>query len=462
MLSSVIYNIKGGILMPDQDPDPEGNSILIQLLFLVFLTMVNAFFACAEMASVSVNKNKIKMLADSGNKKAQLIQKLLEDPTKFLSTIQVAITLSGFFASASAATGISKQLGETITSLNIPYGEQIALVLVTIILSYTTLVFGELVPKRIALQKAEQLSLFCARPVMVVSTIASPFIKFLTGSTNLVLRLFGMKTENLEEQISREEIRSMVEAGQVNGVFNKTEKEMINSIFAFDDKLSREIMTPRTDVYAIDIDDPISSYLDELLEVRHSRIPVYREDVDNIIGILYIKDFIIEAKAKGFEHVNIEGILHKPYFVPESKNIDELFKELQESKKYIAILIDEYGGFSGIVTVEDLVEEVMGDIEDEYDEEEPKIEMIDKCTYIMDGLVTIDDLNAELGLNISSENHDTISGLLIDMIGTIPEEDDFRVIELDNLVFKLESVKEKRIDKVKLCIADEICDKEQE
>lgn len=436
--------------------DPDGTSIFAQLMLLIFLTCVNAFFACAEMATVSVNKNKIKMMVESGNKKANLIQKLLEDPTKFLSTIQVAITLSGFFASASAATGITKILGKWMSSIGTPYSDQISMVIITIILSYFTLVFGELVPKRIALQKAEVISMFCVKPIMYVSKVASPFIKLLSGSTNLILRILGMKTENLEEEVSREEIKSLVEAGQMNGVFNKTEKEMINSIFEFDDKLAKEIMTPRTDVYAIDIDDLVDNYVDELLETKHSRIPVYQDDIDNIIGVLYIKDFIIEAKAKGFKNVNVSTILHKPYFVPESKNIDELFNELQACKKYIAILIDEYGGFSGIVTIEDLVEEVMGDIEDEYDEDEPKIEKIDKNTYIIDGLVGIDDLNDQLDLKISSENHDTISGWLIDYIGTIPEEDDNRIIEIDNLVFKLESIKEKRIEKIKLCITDEI------
>lgn len=438
------------------DNDPDGTSIFTQLLLLLILTLVNAFCAGAEMATVSVNKNKIKMMADSGNKKAVLIQNLLEDPTKFLSTIQVAITLSGFFASASAATGISKLLGNWLNSIGVPYSDNISLVLITIILSYVTLVFGELVPKRIALQKAEAFSLFSVKPIIYFSKIVAPFIRLLSASTNLILRILGMKTENLEEEVSREEIKSLVEVGQVHGVFNKTEKEMINSIFEFDDKLAKEIMTPRTDVYAIDIDEELANYVDELLATKHSRIPVYRDEIDNIIGVLYIKDFILEAKAKGFNNVNIASILHKPYFVPESKNIDELFNELQASKKYIAILIDEYGGFSGIVTVEDLVEEVMGDIEDEYDEDEPKIEKIDNNTYIIDGLVSIDDLNDELDLKITSENHDTISGWLIDYIGTIPEEDDNRVIEINNLVFKLESIKEKRIEKIKLCMIDEV------
>ena len=248
------------------DETPGTTNVISQLLFLLILTIANAFFAGAEMATVSVNKNKIKMLAENGNKNAQLLQELLKEPTKFLSTIQVAITLSGFLASASAATSFSAPLDILMTKLGIPYGETIAIIIVTVVLSFFTLVFGELVPKRIALQKAEAISLFTVKPVLFISRLTSPFIKLLSFSTGLVLQVLGMKAENLEENISKEEIKSMVEAGQANGVFNETEKEMINSIFEFDDILASEIMIPRTDVYSIDIDASISEYLDELLE----------------------------------------------------------------------------------------------------------------------------------------------------------------------------------------------------
>lgn len=432
------------------DSDPGGDNIFIQIIILIALTLVNAFFAGAEMATVSVNKNKITMLAEKGNKKANLILQLLEEPTKFLSTIQVAITLSGFFASASAATGISKKLADSLAYFNFAYTEQISLVVVTIVLSYFTLVFGELVPKRIALQKAEFFSMFCIKPVMAISKIASPFIKFLTLSTNVTLKLVGMKSENLEEEISKEEIKSLVEQGKEQGVFNKIEQEMINSIFEFDDKLAREIMTPRINVFAIDIEEPAESFIDELCKVTYSRIPVYEGKIDNIIGVLYIKDFFRAARKNGFENVDIRSILHKPYLVPENKNIDELFREMQHKKKYFAVLINEYGEFSGVVTIEDLVEEIMGDIEDEYDKNSPQITKIDDYTYLVDGLVTVDEINSKLNLEIESENYDTISGLIIETIGTIPHEDDFRKITLDELVFELVSVKEKRIDKLKL------------
>ncbi len=434
------------------DSDPDGDSIIFQIIILILLTFINAFFSCAEMATVSVNKNKIKRLAESGNKKADLVQKLIEEPTKFFSTIQVAITLAGFFSSASAATGLSGPLGQWLEAMRIPYGNQMSLILITILLSYFTLVFGELVPKRVALQNTESISMFAVKPIILISKVASPFIRLLTASTNLVMKLFGAKNDMVEDILSREEIKSLVEEGQVHGVLNENEKEMINSIIEFDDKLAKEIMTPKINIYAINILDPLDDYIDKLLETKYSRIPVYEDDIDNIIGILYSKDFMREAIKVGYRNIDIRSIMTKPYLVPDSKNIYELFKELQLSKNHIAVLIDEYGGFSGIVTMEDLVEEVMGDIEDEYDITTPKIKKLDNNTYLIDGLLTIDELNDKLDLNISSDNYETISGLLIDTMGEIPNDHDDRTIEVDNLVFKIESVTKKRIDKIKLYI----------
>jgi len=434
------------------DSDPDAENIIFQIFILVVLTFINAFFSCAEMAMVSVNKNKIRRMAEEGKKSAKLVQKFFDDPTKFLSTIQVAITLAGFFSSASAATGLSHPLGNWLTSRNIPYGEQLALISITLVLSYFTLVFGELVPKKIALQKPETISMLAVKPIKFVSRIASPFIHLLTFSTKIFTKPFGLDGGNTEEMLSREELKTLVSEGQAHGVLNRQEKEMINSIMEFDDKTAKEIMTPRINVFAIDIAEPKEEYISELLNTKYTRIPVYEEDIDNVIGILFIKDYLKEAIKNGVDKVDIKHILRKPYLVPESKIIKDLFRELQQSKKQIAVLIDEYGGLSGIVTMEDLVEEVMGDIEDEYDPVSYKIKKLDDSTYMIDGLLTIDELNNRLDLNLYSENYDTISGYLIDHIGSIPLEHDDRTIEIDNLIFKLESIKHKRIDKVKLYI----------
>lgn len=432
--------------------DPEPMSLVSQFILILVLTLLNAFFASAEMAIVSVNRNRIKMLADDGNKKASLLVDLLEEPNKFLSTIQVGITLAGFFSSASAATGISEVIGASLSQLGIPYAQSISLVVITIILSYFTLVFGELVPKRIALQKSEQMAMLSVRPIVFVFKFAKPFVKLLSLSTNVLLRVIGMSDTDLEEKVSREEIKSLVDAGEEYGVINQIEKEMINSIFDFDDKLAKEVMTPRTEVYMINSQLPLS--IEELLEENYSRIPVYEGDMDNIIGILYLKDFLHEAYQVGFENVDIKKLLHRPYFVPECKNIDQLFKELQKSKNHLAVLIDEYGGFSGIVTIEDLIEEVMGDISDEYDDDDPVIRKIDNDTYIVNGLISIKELNDKLQLNLDeeTEDYDTLGGFLINQIDYIPSETEECMVEYENLVFKIECVKDKRIEMVKIHI----------
>lgn len=432
--------------------EPEPANIMSQIILIIILTAINAFFSSAEMAIVSLNKNKMKMLAEEGNKKAQLLLKLMEEPTKFLSTVQVGITLASFFSSASAATGISGSLSVYLNRFNVPYSEQISLIGVTIILSYITLVFGELFPKRIALQKAEAIAMFSIKPIVYVSKVTVPFVKLLSASTGILIRLTGLETDNLDEKVSKEEIKSMIEVGQEHGVINETEKEMINSIFEFDNKLADEVMTPRTEVYLINIDTPIKEYLDELILERYSRIPVYEGDSDNIIGILYMKDFIVEARKLGFENVDIRSILHQPYFVPETKNIDNLFKELQSSKNHMAILIDEYGGFSGIVSIEDLIEEVMGDIEDEYDEDELDIKKIDNNTFLIDGMLSIEDFNDYFHVKIENENYDTISGFIITLLGRIPKILDKADIKYENFIFNIEEIKEKRIQKIRVRI----------
>ena len=436
----------------DLDPDPGATQIALQLLFLVFLTFVNAFFAGAEMAVVSVNKNKIRRLADNGNKKAVLIQKLLEDSTKFLSTIQVVITFANFFSSASAASGISKILGSGMSKFNVPFSETIALVIVTLLLSFVTLVLGELVPKRIALQKAEAFSLWSVKPIYIISKVMAPFIKLLSLSTNFILRLVGMKTENIEERVSEEEIKALLESGSEQGVFNEIEKEMITSIFSFDDKIAKDVMVPRKAVYAIDIEEPLEDYVDELISSRHSKIPVYKEDIDNIIGVLHMKDFILAAKENTFTGVKIEEIMQEPYFVPESKNTDELFRDLQTKKNHMAILIDEYGGFSGIVTVEDLVEEVMGEINNGYEEEEPEFVQVDEKTYVVDGQMLVDDLNDKLHLKLETENYDTMSGYMVEHLGYIPKDGTHPELKVDGVVLRVDQMEQKAIKKLRIML----------
>lgn len=439
----------------------KANSLIFQFILILILTLINAFFSASEMAIVSLNKNKIKVLAEEGNKNAILIERLLQEPTKFLSTVQVGITLASFFSSASAATGISNVFGNSLETLNIPYAHEISLIVVTIILSYITLVFGELLPKRLALQNSQKIAMYTVKPIMLISKITIPFVKLLSISTNFLIRLFNVNSKNLEEKVSKEEIKSLVDVGQEHGVINETEKDMINSIFEFDDKLAKEVMTPRTNVYMINIDDCANTYLNSLLNEKYSRIPIFQENIDNIIGILYMKDFLCEAYKVGFDNVNLRNILHTPYFVPEMKNIDELFKELQISRKHMAILIDEYGGFSGIVTIEDLIEEVMGDIGDEFDDEEILLKNISKNTFLASGLISINELNEKLHINLDSESddYDTLGGFIIKLIGYIPKKDDDCIVNYKNIIFKIKEVNKKRIVKVEITINNSLEDK---
>ncbi|QLY79382.1 hemolysin family protein [Clostridium intestinale] len=429
-----------------------GENSLGSIIIILILVCINAFFAASEMAIVSLNKNKINMLVAEGNKKAEALIKLLDEPSNFLATIQVGITLAGFFASASAATGISNNFATKLSYYNIPYSQQIALILTTIVISYLTLVLGELLPKRIALQKSEVVAMFSIKIIVFLSKVAKPFVKFLSASTNLLIRILGISTEGLEEKVTEEEIKSLINIGEEHGVINKTERDMLDGIFEFDDKVAREIMTPRTEVYMINAEDSFRELIDELINEKFSRIPIYEEDIDNIIGVLNIKDILTHLSKGDIESTDIRSIIKPGYFVPENKNIDELFKELKTSKNHMAILIDEYGGFSGVVTIEDIIEEVMGDISDEYDEEENFIIKLDSSTYSIDGKCSLEDINEELHIEIVSQYAETIGGFMLEKLGNIPKETDNTLIEYDNLLINVDTLGDKRIERVKLAI----------
>ena len=424
-------------------------SLLLQIVIIIILTGINAFFSSAEMAIVSLNKNKLKILIEDGNKKAILLDNLLQEPSKFLSTIQVGITLAGFFASASAATGLSQYLSSALQPLNIPYSNQISMILITFLLSYVTLVFGELIPKRIALRNSEKIALSSVGVVVFISRLFSPFVKFLTFSTNFVLTILKMKEDNIEEKVSKEELRSLVEVGKEHGVINEAEQEMIENIIEFDEKIAREIMIPRTKVFLIDKNISIHELFENKEIGKYSRIPVYENEADNIVGVLLTKDLMMEAYKKGFDNIKVADLLQEAYFVPETKNVNELFNEMQLEKKHITILIDEYGGFSGIVTLEDLIEEVMGNIADEFDDEDLSIRQLSRNKYLISGEVSLNDLNDNFNFELESKYYDTLSGILIENLGYIPEDNEnIEPITINSVVFKPQRVKNKKIEKV--------------
>lgn len=448
--------------------DSGPGSILLEFGLIFILIMLNAFFAATEIAVISLNKSKLNYLANEGNKKAQSLLKLLEEPSKFLATIQVGITLGGFLASASAAVSISERLSDVLKQVPVPYiagaSEEISLITITIVLSFVTLVLGELVPKRLALQNSEGIAMFAIKPIIFVYKISAPFVKILTSSSNFFVRIFGGNDETTNEKVTKEEIKMMIDVGEESGIFNETEKEMIDGIFEFDNTLAREVMTPRTNVFMIDVDTPIEEVLDSVLEEQYSRVPVYDDETDNIIGILYMKDLFVQMRKEGLENISIRNLIRPAYFVPDTKNTDVLFRELQKSKNHMAILIDEYGGFEGIVTIEDLIEEIVGNIFDEYDEgieQDEYIHKIDQRTFIVNGLVSIDEINEKLDIKLPSEHFDTVGGFVINLIGNIPKENEENIVEYEDMVFKVEKVNEKRIELLKISLGQPVNLKEK-
>lgn len=424
--------------------DPSNIPLQLQFIIIAVMVAVNGLVVLTNTAMNTANRSKVRQLAEADEKAARLIV-ILERPTDYrftnrlLSYIFVAVGL--FFA------------------IRLPYDDILSLIAFVA----ASVIFGEYFTRKIAQQHSEAVAMAMTSIERFFLIVLKPLVALLTLIANLFLKLFRQETDIQNSGYSEDKVMSILEAGQQSGEIKEEGKKMINSIFQFDDELAYEIMTPRTDVFLIDINDPAEEYLDELMELRYSRIPVCEDDTDNVIGILHIKDYLIKAREAGFDKVDIRSILRKPYFVPETKNIDSLFYELQIEKQHIAVLIDEYGGFSGIVTMEDIIEEIVGDIDDEYDQEEHIIEKIDDNHYLVDGNVSLSDLCEETDINLESENSETIGGFIIDILGEIPEEgDENRDIEFENYVFTILSVKERRIEKVKVQILPETAEESEE
>ena len=409
--------------------------MLSQLIILAVLIFLNAFFAASEIAFISLNDTKIEKQAKEGNKKAKQIEKMLKTPSKFLATIQIGITLAGFLSSAFASDTFAEKLApilfQCMPFFSLGVWKSISIIIITIILSFFTLVFGELVPKRLAMKNYEKIAFGTIGIIRAISIITSPFVKFLTLVTNSISKLFGVG-ENEEESIKEEE------------------KELINNVFEFNDITVSEIMKHRKDIFAVDINISNDELMEELSkeEYRYSRIPVYDETIDEIKGILYIKDVLKNIGKKNFK---VKNVVKDAYFVSQTRLINEVFKELQKNKMQIAIIIDEYGGTAGLITMEDILEELVGDIYDEYDKEEKEFEKIDENTYIIVGSMPIYDVNKLLNANIPEGDYDTLSGFLQEKLGRIPEEEEKPIIETKEVTYKIEKYEDKRILKVKAC-----------
>lgn len=426
--------------------------MISQLLILLILILLNAYFAASEIAFISLNDAKIEKQAKEGNKKAKQIEKMLKNPSKFLATIQIGITLAGFLSSAFASDAFANILAPMLNNIfpmiSVEIFKGISIVIITIILSFFTLVFGELVPKRMAMKYYEKIAYGTIGVIRVISIITAPFVKILTTVTNFVSKIFGV-SENEEEIVTEEEIKMMIDEGEEKGTIQEDEKEMIHNIFEFNDITVSEVMTHRTDVYAIDINSDIDDILKELGEYKYSRIPVYDEEIDDIKGILFIKDLLKYVNSK--KNVKIKNIMREAYFVSENKPINELFKDLQKNKMQMAIVIDEYGGTAGVVTMEDLLEEIVGNIFDEYDEVENEYEKIDDNTFLLSGGISISELKKIMQVDIKEGDYDTLSGYLLELLGRVPKDDEKPTIETDKVIYKIEEYEEKRILWVKAC-----------
>lgn len=426
--------------------------MISQLIFLSILILLNAYFAATEIAFISLNDAKIEKQVKDGNKKAKQIQKMLKNPSKFLATIQIGITLAGFLSSAFASDAfagmLAPVLNEWMPFISIATWQNISIVIITIILSFFTLVFGELVPKRLAMKYYEKISFATIGVIKGISVVTAPFVKLLTWSTNLVSKIFGVG-EQEEEIVTEEEIKMMVNQGEEKGSIEENEKELINNVFEFNDIIASEIMTYRTDIYAIEINEDVYEILDEIDEYKYSRIPVYEETIDDIKGILFLKDILkLVSTRKEFK---IADIMRDAYFVPESKPIDEIFEELQANKMQMAIVVDEYGGTAGLLTMEDILEELVGNIFDEYDDVEVEYKRLDNNTYLIDGSVSLYEMKKILDIELPEGDYETLSGYLIEKLGRLPEENEHPVIEDEHLTYKIEEYEDRRIKWVKVC-----------
>jgi len=430
-------------------------SMIIKLATLFLLILVNAFFSAGETAIITLNDNKMNKMADDGHKKAKKIIKLTNESAAFLSTTQIGMTLASFLVSASASRNFLDLLSSRFiiwfgieTETGASTFNAVALVVITLITSYFALVLGELVPKKIAMQKPEPVAFFVVNPLLVTKAVFSPFIKLLSVSANTVIRIIGLDPHASEEVVTEEEIRMLVDVGEEKGVIEETQREMINNIFEFDDITVGEIMRHRTEISAVSIDSPLSKLVEEAIEEGYSRIPVFEEDLDNIVGIIYVKDLLQYVGKAVPKSVTPRDLMRFVHHVPETKKCGELFTEMTEQRISMAVIVDEYGGTAGLITLEDLIESIVGKIEDEYDDEADEITEIDEDTFIIEGTTLLDEVNEMLQIALPDGDYDTIGGFIISLLGRIPKEDETPEVEACGYTFTVEKIEEKRIERI--------------
>ena len=432
--------------------DPGSQTIYLQLSILFLLTLFNAFFSASEMALVSLNRSRVEQKAAEGEKKFVRLLSVLENPNNFLSTIQVGITFISILSGASLANDLgavfAKWMGNSATAQTAGYWLALAM------LTFVSIVLGELYPKRIAMNMKENLAVVTAPVIIFLGKIVSPFVWLLSAATNLISRITPMNFDDADEQMTRDEIEYILTKSEQT--LDAEEIEMLQGIFNLDEMMAREVMVPRTDAFMVNIEDDINVIMTEILRQNFSRIPVYEGDKDNIIGLIHTKKILAESFTNGFDQLNIRRIMQEPLFVPETIFVDDLLKSLRNTQNQMAILLDEYGGVSGIVTLEDLLEEIVGEIDDETDKTEIFVREIAENTFIVQGSMTLNDFNEHFDLDLSSDDVDTIAGFYLTGLGTIPSQDEKEAYELDNNGFHIvmvnDKVKNGRVTKLKILI----------
>ena len=428
------------------------------IILLIVLIAINAYFAASELAIVSLNDAKLEKMAQDGDKKAKILYEMTSRPTTFLSTIQIGVTLSGFLSSAVAADTVADYIVYLFRNLPIDLSvvRIVSIFLISLLLSFVTLVFGELLPKRIAIRDPERVAFSVCGSLRFVYNIFKPIVWLVSKTVNGIANAIGIKETDGQAEYTEEEIRIMVDAGNEKGYIETEQKEMINNVFEFNDRTVGEIMTHRTDLETLDINENLNEVFKRFTESGHSRIPVYDEDIDDIVGMLYVKDLlelVIDEDKR--EQFSIKKYMREPMFVYENLKCDDLFDEFQKTKVQVAIVLDEYGGTYGLVSMEDLLESIVGDIQDEYDDEEQELQEVNENHFIVDGAALIDDVSKLIGIELDDSENDTIGGLVMDKLGYVPEEDERPSVTIGRALFTIKSMDDRSIDKIDIILNPE-------
>ncbi|MDK6972622.1 hemolysin family protein [Streptococcus constellatus] len=441
--------------------DPSSQTLLLQALLLLILTLLNAFFSAAEMAMVSLNRARVEQKAEEGDAKYIRLLKVLEKPNHFLSTIQVGITLITILSGASLANTLGREIASWMG--NSETARAIASFLSVAILTYVSIVFGELYPKRIALNLKDALAVRTAPVIIFLGKIVGPFVWLLSASTNLLSRITPMTFDDADEKMTRDEIEYMLTNSEET--LDADEIEMLQGIFSLDEMMAREVMVPRTDAFMVDINDDTKEIIESILKQNFSRIPVYDDDKDNVIGLIHTKRLLNEAFTNGFDNIVLRKILQEPLFVPETIFVDDLLTELRNTQNQMAILLDEYGGMSGLVTLEDLLEEIVGEIDDETDKAEVEVYQVSEHTYFVLGTMSLNDFNEYFEVELESDDVDTIAGYYLTGVGSIPDAKERLSYEVESqnkkLILTNDKVKNGRVTKLKVEVS-EIVEEEKE